>query len=560
MNKGNKIILIIIFLGALFLRIYKLGQYPVGFLWDEAALGYNAYSILETGRDEYGKFLPMIFKSFGDYKPGIYVYLTVPSVAIFGLNEFATRLPSALFGAMTVFFLYFLVKEGLDLEKKEKKNEIIALISSMILAFNPWNINFSRGAWELNVMLFEIILAIYLLFHFLNNQKKLFLFGSAITFVLSLFTYQSAKFLAPALLVGIIFFFKEKVKSVKKKEKIIFLLIFLTGFLVFNMATFIGGKGGRLKVMSIFSYPRSSEEKQMILNQDNQNNLDFAVFHSSPIFFVRSIFGRYFNHFSGKFLFFYGDWSNPRNGTVYHGILYLFDILFLILGLVVLFSHKRKQMENFMIFWLLLAPLPSALTRDSISAVRSFPMVIPLVFLVAGGIYGFLEYLKGKKPFFRYIILILFFAIYFLFFVRFLDFYFVHDKNFSSENRLYGYKEMVNYISPLVKAKNTVNITNKYGQPYIFYLFYTKYDPLKYQKQSLLTENPYGDVGEVERIDNIEFKKIYFPEDKSFGNSLFVGDEFELPSQDIIGQEGINFTKEIKFFNNKTAFRIVETN
>ena len=104
----KKIALIFIFALALFLRIYKLGSCPVGFLWDEAALGYNGYSILKTGRDEYGKFLPIIFKSFGDYKPGLYVYLTVPSIAIFGLTEFSTRLPAAIFGSLTVLLIYFL--------------------------------------------------------------------------------------------------------------------------------------------------------------------------------------------------------------------------------------------------------------------------------------------------------------------------------------------------------------------------------------------------------------------------------------------------------------------
>src|SRR3989344_1369248 len=94
--------LAIIFLFALALRTVNLGDHPSGLTWDEAGLGYNAYSILKTGRDEFGTFLPIVFKSFGDYKPGIYVYLTVPSVAIFGLTEFAVRFPSALFGALAV--------------------------------------------------------------------------------------------------------------------------------------------------------------------------------------------------------------------------------------------------------------------------------------------------------------------------------------------------------------------------------------------------------------------------------------------------------------------------
>src|SRR3990167_2080459 len=101
-----KIILLVIIIIAAILRLWNLGGNPPHLTPDEAALGYNAYSILKTGKDEYGQILPVIFKSFGDYKPGLYVYLTVPFVAIFGLTEFAVRLPSALFCILSVFLIF----------------------------------------------------------------------------------------------------------------------------------------------------------------------------------------------------------------------------------------------------------------------------------------------------------------------------------------------------------------------------------------------------------------------------------------------------------------------
>ena len=96
---------------AAILRIWQLGSLPPSLTPDEAALGYNAYSILKTGRDEYGKLLPVIFKSFGDYKPGFYIYTTVPFIAIFGLTEFAVRLPSAIAGVIAVWLMYLIVKK-----------------------------------------------------------------------------------------------------------------------------------------------------------------------------------------------------------------------------------------------------------------------------------------------------------------------------------------------------------------------------------------------------------------------------------------------------------------
>ncbi|MBU2577632.1 glycosyltransferase family 39 protein [Patescibacteria group bacterium] len=546
----KKYLFIAVFLLALFFRLYKLGEFPVGFLWDEAGLGYNAYSILKTGRDEYGKLLPLIFKSFGDHKPGFYIYLAVPSIALLGLNELAVRLPSAIFGSFSVLFIYLLLKEQNRLK--------LALISSTLLAISPWHLSFSRGAWELNVMTFEILGGLYFLIKYINSKKIFYLYVSGIFWILTLFTYQSAKALVPAILLGFVFFFRKELKEVSFKPKFGFAVFFLSSFLFFNFLTATGGRSGRIKVMSVFSYPRSPEETQMLNEQDGKSRVNWTLFHSAPVFFSRGVLGRYLNHFSGKFLFFSGDWSNARNGVVYHGVLYLIDVVFLAIGLGILFSRKRTPLENLMLYWLLLAPLPSAVTRDIISSVRSFTMVIPLTFLAALGVDHFLTF-ASKSKYFKLPAYLLLVTCYLLLFFRFLDLYFIHDPKISSDNRLYGYKQAVQYINPLIGQKDKVVFTDIYGQPYIFYLFYSKYDPAKYQKQAFLVENPYGDVGKVERIDNIEFRNIYWPKDRSFNNSLFIGNEFDLPITDVVGQNNITLLKEIEFLDDKTAFRIVET-
>src|SRR3990167_8742234 len=81
----NKFYFIAILVLAGFLRMYRLGDIPNGLYQDETAIGYNAYSILQTGKDEYGKTFPLYFQSFGDWKLPVYIYVTVPSVAFFGV-------------------------------------------------------------------------------------------------------------------------------------------------------------------------------------------------------------------------------------------------------------------------------------------------------------------------------------------------------------------------------------------------------------------------------------------------------------------------------------------
>src|SRR3989344_2982193 len=109
--KKTAFILMLILVLATILRLPYLSRLPFGITIDEAGQGYSAYSILKTGRDEWGDFLPLNPRGFGDYKPPVMMYLLVPSIALFGLSEFAIRLPSAAAGVLTVLIIYFLVRD-----------------------------------------------------------------------------------------------------------------------------------------------------------------------------------------------------------------------------------------------------------------------------------------------------------------------------------------------------------------------------------------------------------------------------------------------------------------
>ena len=213
MIKNNKLFLITVFLIAFFLRFYKIGEYPT-LLWDEAAIGYNAYSIIETGKDEYGQTLPFIFKSFGDYKPGLYIYLAIPFVKFLGLTTTATRLPSVIIGSLLPILIYFLIKE---INPKAHKT---AILSTIITAFNPYSIHFSRGAWETNILTFELVLASFLFFKFINKKSNKYLFFSAVIFGLSLFTYQAGKMISLFLII-ILFLTNLKIINSKNIKKLL---------------------------------------------------------------------------------------------------------------------------------------------------------------------------------------------------------------------------------------------------------------------------------------------------------------------------------------------------
>jgi len=250
------------------------------------------------------------------------------------------------------------------------------------------------------------------------------------------------------------------------------------------------------------------------------------------------------------------------------GMLYFIDLVFVLLGLTALAKSKGKA-KYLVLWWLLIAPIPAALSRDSVSSVRALPMVIPLVILASLGIEEMICWMKGKSK----ILLVtcrlgrasllagclLFVICYSWHLAYYFDQYYVHRAKKYSRTMQYGYKEVVDFVTQNFHENyKRIIVTQHYGQPHIYWLFYTQYNPKKYQQQSHLTESPVGDVGEIEKIDNIEFRDIYWPDDRSLEKTLVIGSEFELPLKDIEAKQA-RLLREIKFLDGSLAFRIVET-
>ncbi len=188
---NNKLLIVIIFF-AFILRIVSLSSFPTGFTQDEAALGYDAYSLLETGKDQWGEAFPLSFRSFGDFKMPLYTYLAAPSVHIFGLNVFAVRLPNALFGTLTVLATFLMVYE-----LTKRKN--FALISSLFMAISPWATSLSRGAFEANLTAFFIPIGVWAFYKAIKSPRWIWV--AACSFGLNIFSYHSARLFTPFLIL-----------------------------------------------------------------------------------------------------------------------------------------------------------------------------------------------------------------------------------------------------------------------------------------------------------------------------------------------------------------------
>lgn len=550
MKKIYWLILGLIFFIALALRILFITKVPICLNWDEAAFGYNAYSILKTGKDEYGVRFPLQFKSVGDYKCPLFIYALVLIIKVFGLNEFSVRLPSSLLGSFSVLLIFFLSLAIFE-------NPRLALISAFFLAISPWHLQFTRAGADVGVSSFFVLLGVFAFI--LGIKGKKFSFPLAFfSFVASLYTYYGERMFIPLLLLFLLIFFRKEIFRQKRE----FLLGGILGLLLFLPLAFpliSGGHQEKILKTTIFGYQRPLEYLDLMRKED-KSEIIFSLFHNAPVEYFWMILDRYLAHFSPSFLFLKGPIEDPRQFIFGMGMMYLFDLPLIIFGIYSLFK-RRERFKFFLLGWLLLGPIPAAITRDPVHARRSFNMVPPLMIISALGLEFLLFKIFKISNRLKTLILMSSLAIFAYFFTFYLASYYIFTplRTYKGPGGWQcGYKELVEFIPPIKDRYNKVIVDTSYQGPYIFFLFYEKYQPDLYQLQANLVQESPDVLGEGPGYDNYEFRPIYWPEDRGLKKTLFAGPPERISEKDILEKEA-RILKRIYFPDGKIAFLVVET-
>lgn len=517
----RKILLLLIVLIALFLRFYKLEVNPPALTWDEAAWGYNAYSLGLTGRDEFGRLLPLDYlESFGDFKPPVYAYLTVLPVKLFGLNEFATRFASAFLGTLTVLLSYFLAKEIFSEKRITHK---LSLITSFLLAISPWHIMLSRAAFEANVATFFLIAGVTF-FLIGATKKNWFLLLSAISFALSFNTFNTARIVVPLLVLGLIIGFR---KRLWQKKKWLGGAVLLGIIILLPMIPFFLTPQSRLRFreVNIFSDPGVVIEANQEMANDNWAWWS-RIIHNRRWGYFQEYLQHYFDHFRPSFLFFKGD-GNPKFSTRDVGELYLWELPFLIFGLLLLL--KKKSGYWWLIpCWLLVGIVPAATARETPHALRIETTLPTWQILTAFGLVSFLSWLKKSrvKENLRKLLVVFIFLLLSFNFIYFQHGYWRHyPVEFSGEWQ-YGYKEAISFIKTVEENYDEIWFANELGRPYIYFLFYLKKNPQDFWQKAKVEREAFGFV-------NVrEFDKYHFFEKADFerkGRTLYIDKPEDVP-------------------------------
>lgn len=482
---------IVVFVISVFLFLYKLESIPNGLYVDEAVSGYNSYSLLKTGKDEYGKLFPVALRYFSSFTPPLYAYVSIIPVRIFSLSVFSVRLLGAVSGILSVLMAYLFLKY-----LKIFKNRYLLILGTCIFAMSPWVVFYARVGYEVYFAFLLFIVGVYFSLKSLKAIKYLPL--SSLFLSLSTYSSHTQKYLIVLWIpVYLILFYKNL--RIKKNLKVIFLSLGLS-LLILSPYIFLINTQVFLSKSSLFY-------KQAVINRASLIALPNII--SIPAAFVYEFLARYLAYFSPKSLFFLPD-PDLQRSIPELSVFYSWMVIPYLVGLLAIFSKPFSTKSKFLLCLLLISPIPAALTSDPFSTQRALPVFFPIFLIIIIGISKMLE-TKYKV----FVMLIIFSALIYSSLMLWRSYFVLFPKERASVWG-FGYEQLIEEIKNNPKKYYVIDQA-RLKPVYIEYAFYSKYNPTKmhdlYSSNFIANYYKKESVDLPSKLDNVEFRSVVWRED-----------------------------------------------
>lgn len=416
-RRNTNLLAAAIVLSAFVLRVIDLPGNPPGVWSDEASIGWNAYCILKTGRNEYGQYLPLSFPSIEkfdpvawkydgvwDYKGPVEVYAAVPFVALFGPVALAVRLPAAIMGSVMVWMAYLLARRWWG--------AAAGLAAAGLTALSPWALHFSRIGYGACLAAPLIAVALHFFFSGLERPRRLPLSG--VFFGLAAYSYQICQMFCPMLMAALAVTHFRPLWA-RRRWAVGWALaaaVLTTPMAIHLLRNRMKQAAGdptaeqrRFEYISVFSEKaRRDFADQEAKRRGRPELADSATFHRSWST-AAYVYGRFW---SPGFLVGHGDTQARNSLTGYLvarpetperprpawylliGQLLWAEAILAAAGLVWVLRNLRRPLAQFLLVWLLIWPMPASLTVESVpQAIRSI-VSLPLWQLLGGAAVGWL--------------------------------------------------------------------------------------------------------------------------------------------------------------------------
>jgi hypothetical protein len=458
-------------LTGLIIYTWQLGQVPPAVYTDEAVTGYNAFSVLMTGRDEYGQVMPVLFKYLGSWLPGLNIYLLAPLIKVLSLNAVTIRTQSVIFGLLLITVMY----AGIRLKTGNGRT---AFWGAAFFAITPWVFFYARTGYETLPGLMLFALGVILMER--GSDKPGNARWGIAALILSAYMAHMFRYLLPFVLLGWILIYRNKLIFWPKKDWIKTAVVLL----IFNL-------GNLWLVMTPAFWVKNQIYNNMGLGQIAENFMTQVKIYISPQI--------YFNQSPDI------DLQHQIPGM---GLLYWWMILPFLAGLALWIRNFRK---NVWWWWVLLVGgIPAVMSGAFISTQRAVPLIIPMGIMIAEG----MEFISKKIP--NKLINISWTAVFIYSGLLLFRSYFVLMPGLNAEAWNYGYEQLAQVIKENPGTKIVID-NSRNPRNYILPLFYLSYPPAQYQKTSVLEikGNYYysGATLNDHSFGNLEFRGIVWKTD-----------------------------------------------
>ena len=517
-------LLILIISLAGMLRTWRLTGVPAGFHGDELGAGYNAYSLLKAGVDEYGKAWPISFRE--NISP-LNFYLMIPFVTVFGPVELAVRLPGVIWGLGIIIVSYFLVKELFP------RNKWLAEVTSLLLAVSPWHVQVSRIAHDAGLGLLVQTAAVW---WFLKGLKQPnWLIASFGLFGLSLYAYHGPKVTTPLLLAALLLVWRKKVSWLRVRQGVILFGIISLPLIVSMLTTPLSDN--RLVGVSILV--REATLRPALEQAEGLPAILRLVFYNPIAIYALAFLRQYFNYLNWDWLWFDNSFTRYFNVTGV-GLMYLVELPFLLVGIYELVKSRSRE-AKLVLLWLAIAPVAGAVTLGEPNAGRA-ALMLPMLELITA--WGMITAVKkwSVKP-------VIIAGLMGLNLIWFGQQYLIQSPKQFAVQWAYGSKQATMLAAKYESQVDRIIFTDRYKQPYIFVLFYAHPEPEWLQSQ---TKHRRENLG-YDKIGKYEFRQVDWFKDSQMKNSLLLGTAEEIPET----AEGI--VDEISDPNGQILWRAVRT-
>jgi dolichyl-phosphate-mannose-protein mannosyltransferase len=312
---------------------------PPGYHRDEAALSLNAYTLSTSLRDEDGARLPLLFRSFDDYKSPVYPYLLAGVFKLTGPSQSVAR------GLSAVLVLVAILLLGV-LAHRLSGSWVVATIVVVLAGFTPWLFELGRIAIEATTQPLFVVLLLLTLERAVRLERYEVGPGVVAGVLIGLVTYSytGSRLLGPLFAAALVVF------AGRGRWR----------FLVAAWVTF----GATLVPLGIYALRHpgnlTARYEATTIARDGRSGLDLVV------------------HAVGDWLRDINPWHWATGGDeapyVYnsgYGALFGAVVLLALVGIaLVLIRERGSPFWRYVLLATLLVPVPAALTVDRYNQIR----------------------------------------------------------------------------------------------------------------------------------------------------------------------------------------------